>query len=143
MATKKPLVVSSGEVEQIQSADVVDYSTLGTGGLGTGTKVLYDDNTWKIPGTGSGSTTKTTLANFGSWQRSGKFTVTDAAITGSAIISCSIGKMIYSDGLNWSEDETPSIIMNAIAGTGTFDVWWQCVNREHVGGNIRINYNYQ
>lgn len=49
MTSRKPVVLRNGELEQIQSGDLLDPTALGTN-TPDSTKVLYGDNTWRVPG---------------------------------------------------------------------------------------------
>ena len=57
MALQTPVVIdSNGDLCVLLSGDLVNPAALGTGSLGTGTKALFDDGTYKVP-TGGGSAT--------------------------------------------------------------------------------------
>lgn len=54
MANLKPIAGYGGEFKQVQSGDLVDPVTLGTGAASS-TTALYGDGTWKSVTTGTAS----------------------------------------------------------------------------------------
>lgn len=127
MAQRKALVIVAGQVQQIQSTDVVDPVALGSGA--TGANFLRSDGTWATPAGGGGGATATTVeVNLGAtpvWQ--GKFTITDAAISAASKVLCWQAPGPYT-GKGTRADEAemaPVSVITTEPASGSAAVKWQ------------------
>lgn len=114
MATRKPLVLNNGQIEQLQSGDTLD----GAGG--------------------SSATLTETEIDFGTKPVNNKtFTITDAGITGSNKIIV-IGSTSDATGQVGNDWEVDSAIFSAKANSGNFTLY---VNAQFsISGKRKIYY---
>ena len=109
----------------------VPQAQLGTGGTGDVTRYLREDRTWQVP-PGSGAlttgTVEVSLADNdtpGHW--TGRFTITDAAISGTSLLVCMQAPGPYT-GKGTREDEAemqPVQVVAVVPGAGSAEVTWQ------------------
>lgn len=82
MTVRKPLVTVSGQMQQLQAADVLDPATLGTGSGGA-SKFLREDSTWQAVAGSAAPTFGTATLDFGAFPGASDAKV---VITGQAAI---------------------------------------------------------
>lgn len=115
MALKQPLVLTNGQIEQLQAGDT-------------------------IPGGAATVNIKQTEVDFGSTPVSeGTFTITDGDVTGASQIIASLAYEAPT-GKDLDELEMDKLIIMCGNGSGQFDIYITTADGSYLAGTFKINY---
>jgi len=141
MATVKPLILSSGNLEQIGSVDTIDPSNLGSG-TRDGAKYLRDDGIWSTVSGGGGSSVFSTVeVDLGpNIRRSGKFNIpiTLGNIGAPVLIQQAVGPYTGKGSLADEAELTSILVTASVVSSSQITAYWN--SSSPVRGNVKFIY---